>query len=84
MRISPNGKFIATGGKSGLLKIYEILNFNSENFKDSYNTEEIFNYLNFVNEKPMRIYNDHSNDIIDVSWSPRVSKINSKIFNFIF
>jgi WD40 repeat protein len=72
VRISPSGKYLATGGKSGLLKIYQILNFNPDNYKNSYSPDEIFNYMNFVNETPMRIYNDHSNDIIDVCWSPKV------------
>ena len=40
------------------------------NFKSSYNKKEILSYLNFINEKPKIILNEHTNDIIDLTFSP--------------
>jgi WD40 repeat protein len=73
-KISPDGKYLATGGKTGVLKIFQILNINLDNYNDSYSLKDILPYLNFMKEHPIRVYNDHSNDIIDICWSPRVIK----------
>lgn len=72
VKLSQDGRYLATGGKTGVLKIFEILTVNSDNYKSTYTNEDIFSYLNFINEKPVRVYNDHSNDIIDICWSPTV------------
>lgn len=73
VKISFDGKYIATGGKSGILKIFEILTSHFECYNESYNDETIFEYLNFISPNPIRIYKDHTNDIIDISWCPQVT-----------
>lgn len=65
-KFSIDGKYIATGGKKGTLRIYEVL---THEFEDS-QEDDIIKQLNFINEKPLRTYSYHSSDIIDISWSP--------------
>ena len=73
--MSTNGEYLATGGKTGILKIFEILGTNSKKYKLSYTSEDVQSYLKFISETPFRSYNIHSDDIIDICWSPRVNKI---------
>jgi hypothetical protein len=75
IKLSPNGDFLATGGKTGILKIFEILGTNYKNYKESYTSQDVQSYLKFMSETPLRCYNIHSDDIIDICWSPRVRKI---------
>ena len=70
IKFSYDNKYLATGSKKGIIKIFEIMNFEYSNFKSSYNEKEILSYLNFLNEKPKIILNEHTNDIIDLSFSP--------------
>jgi WD40 repeat protein len=70
IKISYDNKYLATGSKKGIIKIFEIINFEYSNFKSSYNQKEILSYLHFLNEKPKIILNEHTNDIIDLSFSP--------------
>ena len=45
------------------------MNYEYENFKSSYDKTQILSFLNFLSEKPKKILNEHSSDIIDLSWS---------------
>lgn len=74
-KISKRGTHLATGGKSGVLKIFEIINYNSDHLKEFYDPSNISSYLNFFNEIPYRAYTEHTNDIIDICWSLRVNFI---------
>lgn len=69
-RISHDGKFLATGGKSGVLKIWELYTF--EESLDEYEYRGLISFLKFINESAYRIYTEHINDIIDLCWSPKV------------
>ena len=40
-----------------------------DDFKLTYSKNEIFSYLYFLNEKPKRILNEHTSDVIDLAWS---------------
>jgi WD40 repeat protein len=73
IKISPNGEYLAAGGPSGVLKIFEIFNSEPSNYKQSYTSHDISKYLNFMNEIAFRVYTEHTNDIIDICWSPRVN-----------
>ncbi len=76
IKLSPSGEYLATGGRTGILKIFEIIGTNSNEIKDCYTSQDILSYLNFISEVPVRSYNHHSDDIIDICWSPRVNKLN--------
>ena len=69
IKFSYDSNYLATGGKKGIVKIFEIMNYEYENFKSSYDKTQILSFLNFLSEKPKKILNEHSNDIIDLSWS---------------
>ena len=69
IKFSYDSKFLASGGKKGIVKIFEIMNYEYEHFKSSYDKNQIISYLNFLSEKPKKILNEHTSDIIDLSWS---------------
>ena len=69
IKFSNDSNYLATGGKKGIVKIFEIMNYEYENFKSSYDKTQILSFLNFLSEKPKKTLNEHSNDIIDLSWS---------------
>ena len=69
IKFSYDSNYLATGGKKGIVKIFEIMNYEYENFKSSYDKTQILSFLNFLSEKPKKTLNEHSNDIIDLSWS---------------
>ena len=69
IKFSNDSNYLATGGKKGIVKIFEIMNYEYENFKSSYDKSQILSFLNFLSEKPKKTLNEHSNDIIDLSWS---------------
>jgi hypothetical protein len=69
-KFSCDGRYLATGGKSGVLKIWEI--YTEEESIDNYEFKGILSYLKLVNESAFRIYTEHSQDIIDICWSVKV------------
>jgi hypothetical protein len=69
-KFSCDGRYLATGGKSGVLKIWEI--YTEEESIDNYEFKGILSYLKLVNESAYRIYTEHSQDIIDICWSVKV------------
>lgn len=75
IKFSLNGKYLATGSKRGILKIFEVINYEYENFQYEYNDKNILSYMNFLNEKPKQIMTDHNGDIIDLAWSYHVRSI---------
>ena len=70
IKLSPNGKYLAGGCKSGKIKIYEVIDYYYTGFKNVYWPNDIIQYLNFVSQTPYRTLNKHKSDIIDLSWSP--------------
>ena len=80
--------YLATGGKTGVLKIWRINTMlddqnkyiNSFLFKDK-NTETVLNedekksFLNIIDESIYKIYYNHSSDITDISWSKKYKNI---------
>ena len=80
--------YLATGGKTGVLKIWRINTMlddrnkyiNSFIFKDK-NTETVLNedekksFLNIIDESIYKIYYNHSSDITDISWSKKYKNI---------
>lgn len=69
MSISHDGCYLAIGTKKGKLFILEIINYTYNDYQPSYNQNTIMTYLNFVNERPKRVYNEHTEDVIDINWS---------------
>lgn len=69
-KFSNDGKYFATGGNSGVLKIWEILSYsNSLNYYNLNDKNNIKEYLNFFQEDAFKIYSEHNGDITDISWS---------------
>lgn len=75
--VSNDDKYIATGGKSGVLKIWQIYSFEESIINFDPKNMELF--LKFINENPVKMYAEHTNDIIDIVWS---QKVLSNLFNF--
>ena len=70
IKLNVNGKYLAGGCKSGKIKIYKIIDYNYSGFKNSYDKNNIMEYLNFISETPFKVLDRHKSDIIDLSWSP--------------
>jgi WD40 repeat protein len=70
-KFSVDGKYLATGGKSGVLKIWEI--FSEDDSLNNYEYKGIISYLKLINETAYRIYTEHVEDIIDICWNSKVS-----------
>ena len=69
IKISEDGKYLSAGMSNGKIKLFEIIGFDYNKFEISYNKENALNYLNFINEKPYKILNGHTQDVLDLSWS---------------
>ena len=67
-KIDEEGKYLAVGFQSGIIKIYEIINYNYEKYKIIYDKNNLKEYLYFINETPFKILSGHSNEIIDLFW----------------
>jgi WD40 repeat protein len=70
-KISYGGKYLATGGLSGVLKIWII--YTEEDSLENYENRGIFSYLKFLNENAFRSYDVHKKEIIEINWHPRVN-----------
>ncbi len=80
--LDKNHNYLATGGKSGVVKIWKmntlqdddnkynnsILLFNNKELKSD---EEIKHFLNIIDESVYKLYCEHSLDIIDIAWSKK-------------
>ena len=67
-KIDEEGKYFAIGFKSGIIKIYEIINYNYEKYKLIYDKNNLKEYLHFMEEIPFKTLNGHSHEIIDLFW----------------
>lgn len=65
-----DGKYLATGGKAGCLKIWEITSI--DDCLEEYEKSGIQGFFKFFKDYPYRIYKEHTSDIIDVCWSFKV------------
>ena len=70
IKLSPNGKYLAGGCKSGKIKIYEVIDYTYSKFRNVYEPNNLIEYLNFISETPYKTLERHKSDIIDLSWSP--------------
>ena len=75
IKLSPDGKYLAGGCKSGKIKIHEIIDYNYSGFKTVYEPNNIIEYLNFISETPFKTLEKHKSDIIDLDWSPFFSNL---------
>jgi WD40 repeat protein len=80
--LDKNHNYLATGGKSGVVKIWKmntiqdddnkynnsILFFNNKDLKSD---EEIKHFLNIIDETAYKLYCEHSLDVIDLAWSKK-------------
>lgn len=78
--------YLATGGKSGVLKIWKINTLQDDdnkynnsllysNNKNEFETNEEKKYLNIIDETVFKIYCEHTLDIIDIAWSKKYSNL---------
>ena len=80
--------YLATGGKSGVLKIWKIntmqddhnkyINsflFKNEDTETILDDEEKKSFLNIIDESVYKIYYSHDSDITDISWSKKYPNI---------
>jgi WD40 repeat protein len=82
--------YLATGGKSGVLKIWKIntlqddnnkynnpllLFSNNKEDKEFKTDEEVKNYLNIIDETVYKIFCEHTLDIIDIAWSKKYKNL---------
>ena len=80
--------YLATGGKSGVLKIWKIntmqddhnkyINsflFKNEDSESILDDEEKKSFLNIIDESVYKIYYNHDSDITDISWSKKYPNI---------
>ena len=74
LRIDDKGQYLAIGCKSGIINIYNIINYNYDKFKLYYNKNNLKEYLYFIEEKPFKSLNEHSDEIVDIFWLPSSSK----------
>lgn len=77
-KISYGGKFLATGGLSGVLKIWQI--YSEDDSIENYENRGVNSFLKFLNENAFRIYTAHKKEIIDISWHPKVNFILKSIY----
>ena len=68
-KCSHDGKYIATGSKKGIIKVFEVVNYEYKHYKDTYTKNQIMNYLCFVYEQPQLTLNEHLSDVIELSFS---------------
>ena len=68
-KCSHDGKYIATGSKKGIIKVFEVVNYEYKHYKDTYTKNQIMNYLCFVYEQPHLTLNEHLSDVIELSFS---------------
>jgi hypothetical protein len=69
-KISYGGKYLATGGLSGVLKIWTI--YTEEDSVENYESKGVFSYLKFLNENAYRVYTNHKKEIIEINWHQKV------------
>ena len=75
MKISDDGQYLSVGMVSGKIKLFEIIGYDYNKFELTYDKESALHYLNFINEKPFKILNGHTQEIIDLSWSSFFSNL---------
>jgi WD40 repeat protein len=71
-KLSYDGKYLATGGQSGVLKIWSV--YSEEESLDNYEYKGLLSYIKLINENAYRVYNEHVSDIVDMSWNMTVLK----------
>jgi len=69
-KLNCNGKYLATGGKSCILKIWELIEYDfSLQLNKNIKPKDLLNSIHLIKETAYREYLDHVDDIIDISWS---------------
>lgn len=58
MKFSEDNRFLATGGKDGVLRIWEV-----------FAPEDDIDHLKLIKDEPFREYTQHTKDIVDISWN---------------
>mgnify|MGYP002625486751 FL=1 len=69
IKISGDGKYLSAGVQCGKIILFEIIGYDYTKFEASYDRKNIMDYLNFINQKPFKILNGHSQDVLDLEWS---------------
>ncbi|CAO3617106.1 unnamed protein product [Cunninghamella echinulata] len=65
MKFSKDGKYLAAGGQTCVLKVWEVLS-EKKQMNDQFNNSES---IKVFHDKPIQEYYGHKADILDISWS---------------
>lgn len=96
MKFSPDGKYLATAGRGGLIKVWKVISSPLDRLDQMHNTvSEIYEnteqdgadeqqtakvtYASIFQDKPFRIYQGHSHDILSLDWSKNNFLLSSSI-----
>jgi WD40 repeat protein len=64
MKFSPNGKYLASGGEDGVVRIWRIMS-SDKSSSFIFIQNDIFQ----IDESPLQELFGHSSDILDLAWS---------------
>ncbi|XP_061342511.1 uncharacterized protein LOC133288708 isoform X2 [Gastrolobium bilobum] len=73
MKFSPSGKYLASGGEDGVIRIWRVKKRSSQSFIVLPN--KIFK----IEESPMQEFYGHSSDVLDLAWSSSDTLLSSSM-----
>ncbi len=73
-KISYDNKYLAVGGKSGVLKVWDISSKGQDTSSDK-KTINVGKMFNLIEEESLKEFPAHKKDIIDLSWAGNVCSI---------
>ncbi|BFZ54133.1 hypothetical protein PYCC9005_001165 [Savitreella phatthalungensis] len=70
LKFSKDGKYLAAGGQDGIVRVWRVLSTpNDRREQQQQDTSGL--YAPIVSSRPYRVFEGHSADILDISWSTR-------------
>ncbi|XP_061344857.1 uncharacterized protein LOC133290724 isoform X2 [Gastrolobium bilobum] len=73
MKFSPNGKYLASGGEDGVVRIWRVMLLDTSSNCFTKNSSQSFiflpNNIFQIEESPLQEFFGHSSDVLDLAWS---------------